>query len=200
MRATTKTLRTPLTTSDVESLQCGDVIYISGILVTARDQAHKRIVQLLNEGKELPISLNGMPIYHAGPIVRPKDGTWEVLAVGPTTSSRMTYYVKDLVCRAGVKMIIGKGGMGSEALKVFRECKCVYCSYTGGAAVMAAACVRRLIDVEWLDLGIPEAMWILEVENFGPLLVTMDSHGNALYTNIEVYVRENMYRALEFFS
>jgi len=196
----TKALITPLTTSDVESLRCGDVVYISGIVITARDQAHRRIAQLLNEKKELPVNLNGLPVYHAGPVVRFKNGTWEVLAIGPTTSSRMTYYVKDLVCKAGVKMIIGKGGMGPEALEAFRECKCVYCSYTGGAAVLAATSIKRVIDVKWLDLGVPEAMWILEVEKFGPLLVTMDCQGKSLYSDIEAHIRESMSRALELFS
>ncbi len=125
---------------------------------------------------------------------------WEVIAAGPTTSSRMAFYVEDVVCKAGVKMIIGKGGMNDEALEVFKKCKCVYCSYTGGVAVLAAMSIKRVVDVKWLDLGVPEAMWILEVEDFGPLLVTMDCRGRSLYSDIEAKVRGNKAKVLSMFS
>jgi len=192
-------LKTPLSSSDVQALRCGDVVYLSGTIVTARDSAHKRISEELKRGGELPVDVRGLPIYHAGPVVKAEDGNWRIIAIGPTTSYRVSRYVED-VCRAGVKMIIGKGGLSQECVEVLRKYKCAYCSFTGGVAVTAAKSVKRVLGVEWLDLGIPEAMWILEVEELGPLLVTMDSHGADLYSEVESRAKRLMEGALIMFS
>ncbi|NJE08116.1 fumarate hydratase [Thermococcus sp. M39] len=167
-------LKTPLSYEDVLKLKIGDIIHLSGIIYTARDLAHKRIIELAKNG-ELPFDLEGAVIYHCGPVVR-KNGKFKIVSAGPTTSARMNRYLNEILA-LGVKGIIGKGGMNAEP---FREHKAVYFAFTGGAGSLAAKSIKRVVDVYWLDeLGIPEAVWVLEVEKF-PLLVAVDAYGNSI--------------------
>jgi len=185
-------LTTPLREEDVRKLNVEDVVYVSGIIYTARDMAHKRLVELAEKGQRPPVDMDGSVIYHAGPVVRKLDGEWEVVSAGPTTSSRMNKVTPLLLKHYPVRMIVGKGGMSREVAEALKERGAVYCHYTGGAAVLAAKCVKRVVKVEWLDLGVPEALWVLEVEDFGPLLVTMDSQGNSLYERLELEVKSRL--------
>ncbi|MFQ6135730.1 MAG: FumA C-terminus/TtdB family hydratase beta subunit [Candidatus Hydrothermarchaeales archaeon] len=167
----------PVTGEDAKRLELGDEVYLSGVLVTARDRAHKRALEL--DKDEIPVDFN--VIYHCGPLVRKGDG-WEIISAGPTTSSRMESYIPDLLKKFKTKIIIGKGGIkGEEAIEALQKEGSVYLSFTGGCGVLAAGCIRKIREVHWLDLGIPEALWLLEVENFGPLTVSIDSRGNSLY-------------------
>ena len=173
-------LRTPLQEEDVRKLKVGDAIYLTGIVVTARDAAHRRMVEYLREGKPLPIDLKGGAIYHCGPVVEKINDEWRVVSGGPTTSTRMELYEADIIKHFGVRLIIGKGGMGSKTAQACKEFGAVYTTFTGGAGVLVANAIKRVIRAEWLDLGIPEALWVLDVENFGPLLVTIDTTGRNL--------------------
>lgn len=177
-------LRIPLSEDDVRKLRVGDVVYITGTIVTARDAAHRRILDYLREGKPIPVDLRGGVIYHCGPVVQKVDDQWVVLAAGPTTSARMDLYEEDVIKNLGVRMVIGKGGMGIRTAKACKEYGAVYVYFTGGAGVLAANAIKRVVRVEWLDLGIPEALWVFEVEDFGPLLVTIDSTGRNLTDEI----------------
>ncbi len=176
-------LKTPLTDEVVEKLRVGDIVYVSGIMVTARDEAHKKILETIEKGEKLPIDLRGLVLYHCGPVVRKKpDGTWEVVAAGPTTSMRMESVEAEFIAKTGVKMIVGKGGMGKKTAEAMKKYKAVYAVFTGGAGALAADRIKRVVDVYWLDeLGIPEAVWVFEVENFGPLVVTIDTTGRNYY-------------------
>jgi len=178
-------LETPMASDEVRSLRVGDVVYISGTLVTARDRAHKRMMDYIECGKPLPVDMHGIPIYHCGPIVRRTNRRWIVISAGPTTSMRMEPYEGYVIRRLGIPMIIGKGGMGEETVRAMEEFGAVYGAFTGGAGALAATLIERVAGVEWLDLGMPEALWILEVKDFGPLVVAIDSHGNNLF--MEVY-------------
>ncbi|MEM0355275.1 MAG: FumA C-terminus/TtdB family hydratase beta subunit [Desulfurococcaceae archaeon] len=184
-------LKTPLSEEDVRKLKAGDIVYVSGVIVTARDAAHKRILEFLSTGKPLPINLNGGVIYHCGPVVEKIGEEWRVLAAGPTTSTRMEIFEADVIEKTGVRMIVGKGGMGSRTAEACRKYGAVYVYFTGGAGVLAANAIKRVRGVEWIDLGIPEALWIFEVEDFGPLLVTIDTHGRNLTEEVirEAYER-----------
>lgn len=166
-------LRTPLSEKDVLKLKAGDVVHLSGEIVTARDAAHRRILSLPRE--ELPFDPEGAVIYHCGPVVRKKAYSWKVVSAGPTTSARMNRYL-DGILSLGVRGIIGKGGMRAEPFKG----RAVYFAFTGGAGSLAAESIKRVKAVHWLDLGIPEALWVLEVEDF-PVIVAIDAHGNSLY-------------------
>ncbi len=174
-------LNAPLTRGDVSLLKAGDRILLSGTVVTARDRAHRRIIETLNSGNALPVDLTGGVLFHCGPLVR-KDGPgWHVVSAGPTTSARLDNLTPEVIRRCGVRAIIGKGGMGSGTAAALRDDTCVYLAMTGGAAALGARAVRRVREVQWLDLGMPEALWVLEVEDLGPLTVAMDAHGGNLY-------------------
>lgn len=176
-------LRTPLSDEDVEKLRVGDIVYITGILVTARDEAHKKILETIEAGEELPIDLKGLALYHCGPVARRKpDGSWEIIAAGPTTSMRMESVEAEFIEKTGVKMIIGKGGMGPRTAEAMKKHKAVYAVFTGGAGALAAEAIKGVRAVYWLEeLGIPEAVWVFEVEEFGPLTITIDTTGRNYY-------------------
>ncbi len=177
-------LETPVSEADVRKLRVGDIVYVSGIMVTARDAAHRRIMEYVREGRELPVDLRGGVLYHCGPVVRRSGGGWEVVAAGPTTSTRMELYEADVIRELGVRIVVGKGGMGKRTMEACREYGAVYTIFTGGAAVLASNAIKRVVKVEWLDLGIPEALWVFEVENFGPLLVSIDTYGRNLTAEV----------------
>lgn len=177
-------VRTPLTNSDVERLKVGDVVYISGLIYTSRDMGHLRIAEYLEEKKELPVDFKGSVIFHAGPVAVKDDEDWKLSVIGPTTSIRMEPYA-DMVGKIGTKIIIGKGGMADNSLACFNKYKQVYLQAPPGCAVKLGSCVKRIKEVHWLDMGMPEALWVLEVERFGPLIVSMDSRNNSLHADLK---------------
>ncbi|MEM2092808.1 MAG: FumA C-terminus/TtdB family hydratase beta subunit [Candidatus Bathyarchaeia archaeon] len=192
-------LKTPLSESETRQLKVNDVLYISGLVVTARDQAHKRLLEHVRTGRSLPIDMRGLAIYHCGPVVKREDDKWLVVAAGPTTSTRMEPFTADLIRDLGIRVIIGKGGMGVKTTEAMSRYGAVYASFTGGAAVLAASLIKSVKCVEWLDLGMPEALWVLEVERFGPLIVAIDSHGKNLYMEVASEVearRSQIYKKL----
>ena len=173
-----KILTTPIKDEDLESLNVGDVVYLTGQLVTCRDVAHRRLIEL---GRELPVDLQGGAIFHAGPIVRQKeDGEYEMVSIGPTTSMRMEKFEKDFIRQTGVKLVVGKGGMGAETAAGCVENKAVHAIFPGGCAVLAATKVEKIEGAEWKDLGMPETLWINKVNEFGPLIISIDTRGNNL--------------------
>ncbi|MDT7867133.1 MAG: FumA C-terminus/TtdB family hydratase beta subunit [Acidianus sp.] len=186
-------LRTPLSDSDVERLRIGDIVYLSGTVVTARDEAHELALEILRSGGQLPVDLRGLALYHCGPVaVKRPDGSWKVIAAGPTTSMRMESVEPEFIERTGVKMIIGKGGMGPRTAEAMRKFKAVYAVFTGGAGALAAEAIKSVKAVHWLDkLGMAEAMWVFEVEEFGPLTITIDSTGANYYETRLREVAEN---------
>ncbi|RLF65197.1 MAG: fumarate hydratase [Thermoplasmata archaeon] len=186
-------LNTPFR-EDIRKLKTGDIVYLSGTVITARDKAHMKAI---NSAEKLDF-LSNSAIYHCGPIMR-KNGEWEVVVAGPTTSSRMEAFEHEFIKKFGVRMVIGKGGMGSKTAEACREHGAVYCTFTGGAAVLAARAIKSVRDVIWLDeLGTTEAMWVFEVEKFGPLVVAIDSHGNNLTEEIKMKAEENLKEILRF--
>ena len=176
-----KVLTTPLTEEQVRSLKLGDIVYLKGRLYTSRDMAHLRIRQTLNAGKELPHDFNGAALFHAGPVALQKpDGTWELKAVGPTSSIRMEPYA-DMVGKMGVRAVIGKGGMEDGTAQACKKYGYVYLQGCPGCAALHAQGINSIIGVNWIDLGVTEAMWEFDAECFGPLVVAMDAEGNSIY-------------------
>ncbi len=184
-------LVTPLSIEDVKSLRVGDVVYLSGLIVTARDKAHKRALEELAKGNQLPVNLEGGVVFHCGPLMKKENDTWKVVAAGPTTSARMEKFEAEFIKKVGVRAIIGKGGMGKNTLDALKEHGCVYLAITGGCAVSASNAIKEVKGVYWYELGMPEALWLFKVEEFGPLVVGMDSCGNSLYE--EVYKKAKEY-------
>ncbi|MDI6654514.1 MAG: FumA C-terminus/TtdB family hydratase beta subunit [Candidatus Hydrothermarchaeota archaeon] len=161
-------LKTPISDEQIKKLKAGDVVYISGEIVTARDRAHQRALEL--DKGEVPASFE--IIYHCGPLVE-RNKEWRVISCGPTTSARFEKYIAKMIKKFGTKIIVGKGGIETK--------NCVYLCFTGGCGVLAARAVKKVKAVHWLDLGMPEAVFVLEVKNFGPLVVAIDAHGNSLF-------------------
>lgn len=178
MNAVRKILTTPIRDEDLEDLNVGDVVYLTGQLVTCRDVAHRRLIEL---GRELPVNLEGGAIFHAGPIVRQKeDGGYEMVSIGPTTSMRMEKFEKEFIRQTGVQLVVGKGGMGAETAAGCVKNKAVHAIFPGGCAVLAATRVEKIEGAEWKDLGMPETLWISKVNEFGPLIISIDTRGNNL--------------------
>ncbi|HET9023094.1 MAG TPA: L(+)-tartrate dehydratase subunit beta [Burkholderiaceae bacterium] len=175
---TKRILTTPIRDEDIDDLEIGDVVYLTGHIVTCRDVAHRRLIELK---RELPVDLKGGAIFHAGPIVRRKeDGSFEMVSIGPTTSMRMEQFEREFIEQTGVKLIVGKGGMGPETEAGCRQFKAVHAIFPGGCAVLAATQVEEIERAEWQDLGMPETLWVNRVKEFGPLIISIDTQGRNL--------------------
>ncbi len=170
-------LTTPLDEKTVRSLRAGDRVLLSGVIWTGRDQAHKRLVALLDQGKELPCELRDQVIYFVGPC--PAMPGRPIGSAGPTTSGRMDAYSPRLMADCGLRGMIGKGARNAAVNDAMRQYGAVYFAATGGAGALIAQCVKKCDLVAFPDLG-PEAIYRLEVEDF-PLVVATDSTGNTLY-------------------
>jgi len=173
-------LHTPVTEEQVRELKVGDVVILKGPMYTGRDAIHKYLMD-----HDCPVDLNGAALYHCGPVMLKKeDGSWEVKAAGPTTSIREEPYQGDILKKFGIRIVIGKGGMGSKTLKALQEHGAVYLNAIGGAAQYYADTIKAVKGVDFLNFGVPEAMWHFEVDGFAAI-VTMDSHGNSLHADVE---------------
>jgi len=185
-------LETPVAEEEVRRLKVKDLVYVTGTIITARDEAHLKALELHEAGEEPPVDFRGAGVFHCGPIMRRReDGSWETVAAGPTTSARMEIFQDKFIEAFRPAIIIGKGGMGERTAKACEEFGCVYGAFTGGAALLAVRGIKRVRDVFWLEeLGMPECLWVYEVEDFGPMIVTIDSHGNNLTAEIAKGVME----------
>lgn len=190
-------LTIPIGDDAIHSLKVGDPVALSGAMITARDAAHKWLVETFIQKTRAPLAddravyqalqplLDGGAIYHCGPVVAGLETRqYRFVAAGPTTSIREEPYQGDVMHHFNVKAVIGKGGMGAKTLAACREVPGVYLHAIGGAASLIAQTVTKVVGVYKLDFGVPEAMWIIEVKDF-PAVVTMDAHGASLHTEIE---------------
>jgi fumarate hydratase class I len=172
-------LQAPIDEATIRSLNVGDVVLISGRVYTGRDAVHSYLMK-----HEPPVDLNGGVLYHCGPVVKKEGDQWSVTAAGPTTSMREEPYQAEIIGRYGVRVVMGKGGMGAKTLAGLKEHGAVYLNAIGGAAQFYARCITGVDDVSLLELGTPEAMWHLQVHEF-PAIVTMDAKGNSLHQVVE---------------
>ena len=177
-------LKTPVQASDLETLKLGDVVFLDGVIYTGREGVYKRVIE---DGNPLPVdpAQVGNVNFHCSPAatVNP-DGSYEIGAVTATASFRFAKWMERWFALSGAKMIIGKGGMSESDYKsLFVPAGAVYLTTVGyGTGALLGRGIKRVQDVHWLDeLGIAQAMWVIEVENFGPLLVDGDIHGNSLF-------------------
>jgi len=184
-------LTTPISDEQIRSLHMGDTVSLNGTIVTARDEAHRFVMEHFIRNPvqaderdlhdELKRLLDGSMIYHCGPVVETHpDGRHSFVAAGPTTSIREEPYQGDVIRYFNLKGVIGKGGMGANTLKACREQPAVYLHAIGGAASYIAQSVQAVLAVYKLEFGVPEAMWVIRVQGF-PAVVTMDSHGASLH-------------------
>lgn len=184
--------KTPISEADIRKLKVNDTLYVSGVMVTARDEAHKKALELYHEGKKLPVELEGGIVFHCGPIVKKEGEKWVAVAAGPTTSTRLEQFEDEFIKDYKVRVIIGKGGMGKRTTDAMKQYGAVYGAFTGGAGVVAAKAIKNVKTVEWLqEMGMPEALWVFEIEEFGPLTIAIDSHGNNLFDVVKKQAEEN---------
>ncbi|AEE97008.1 Fe-S-containing hydro-lyase [Mahella australiensis] len=172
-----KSIISPLSKAAIDELNAGDMVKMTGIIYTARDAAHKRMIQLLNQNLPLPFDIAGQTIYYAGPCP-PKPGQ-VIGSAGPTTSSRVDVYTPPLLAH-GLNAMIGKGPRSRAVIDAMVKYKAVYLAATGGAGALIADCIKKADIVAFEDLG-PEAIYRLVVEDL-PLIVAIDCHGNSLYS------------------
>ncbi|MHC1783454.1 MAG: FumA C-terminus/TtdB family hydratase beta subunit [Anaerolineaceae bacterium] len=196
MSESPRRLALPLSDADVLGLAAGQSVLLSGVLVTARDRAHAWLVETFIRETRQPSRddrkaiealrpvLRGGVIYHCGPVVAGlDDGDYRFISAGPTTSIREETYQADVLRHFSLKGVIGKGGMGEATLAALQQSPAVYFHAVGGAAVLLASTVQRVLAVHKLDFGAPEALWAIEVRDF-PTVVTMDAHGRDLHREI----------------
>ncbi len=201
-------LTIPISEDAIRALHVGDAVRLSGVMVTGRDAAHKYLIETFIRADTVPESerplyeelrrlLRGGVIYHCGPVVRqlpPSQGGtgwgWEFVAAGPTTSIREEVYEPEIIAHFGLRGVIGKGGMGPGTLRACQEHGAVYFHAVGGAASLIADAVKEVVAVYKKDeFGVPEAFWVIRVEGF-PVVVTMDSHGRSIHSEVEAASRE----------
>jgi fumarate hydratase class I len=207
-------LKLPLKDEDVRTMQAGDQVLLSGTLLTARDAAHKWLVETLIEASQpttpqdqaardaiTPILDHGA-IYHCGPLIAGQisqsasTNAVQFISAGPTTSIRQEPYAHKVMAHFHVSAVIGKGGMGAATLRACQQTPAVYLSVVGGAGALIAGSIQRVISVHKLEFGIPEAIWIIQVKDF-PAVVTMDSHGQSLHDQVSLHSRDALERLLK---
>ena len=190
-----KILTTPVSAEDLKDIHIGDVVYLNGDLTTCRDVAHRRLIEY---GRELPYDIRNKAIFHAGPIVRKIEGTeddYEMVSVGPTTSMRMEKFEYEFIKHTGVRVIVGKGGMGPNTERGCKEFGAIHCVFPAGCAVVAATEVLKIQEHHWDELGMPETLWCNKVKEFGPLIVSIDAKGNNLFEEQKVIYNERKEKA-----
>lgn len=187
-------LSTPLKEEDMRRLQAGDVVYISGHIFTSRDMAHLKYKALIAGSQPLPKDFHGSAVFHAGPVcLKREDGGWDLLLIGPTTSIRMEPYA-EMVGEMGVKAVIGKGGMGDDTIRACQKYGYVYLQAIPGGAAKGSQAVEGVVDVHYMEMGIPEALWDLKTNEFGPLVVGIDTHGVSIYRELREKALEKLER------
>ena len=195
MRNGKKVLITPVSAEDLKDIKVGDIVYLDGSMTTCRDVAHRRLVE---EGRELPVDVRNNAIFHAGPIIRPlENDKFEMVSVGPTTSMRMEKFEYEFVKLTGVRVIIGKGGMKENTERACKEFGAIHCVFPAGNAVVAATEVEEIVRAEWRDLGMPETLWNCKVNEFGPLIVSIDTQGNNMFEENKVIFNQKKDKAIE---
>ena len=172
-------LSMPLSEEHVRALKVGDVLLLSGLMHMGRDVLHHHLLT-----HDSPVNLDGGVIYHCGPVALKKGDKWFMNAAGPTTSIREEPYQGEIIRKFKVRAVIGKGGMGAKTLAALKDVGAVYLSAIGGAAQYYAKCIEEVEGVDFLEFGVPEAMWHIRVKDF-PVIVTMDAHGNSLHADVE---------------
>ena len=179
-------LEAPISEAQIRALKVGDVVLINGDMYTGRDNVHAYLMK-----NPPPVDLNGQVLYHCGPVMMKQGEKWIVKAAGPTTSIREEPYQAHVINKYGVRVVIGKGGMGKKTLDALQSHGAVYLNAIGGAAQFYARSIKEVKGQYLPEFGVPEAMWHLRVESFAAI-VTMDSHGNSLHAEIEQQTGKNL--------
>ena len=183
-------LKTPLRKKDIDLLKAGDVVMITGTLFTTRSQFH---IHFIDNGHIPPFDpRKNNVMLHSGPLVEKVGDGWQVRAMSVTTSIRFDKWEPEAIRRLGLRAIIGKGKVGDGTRAALRKYGCVHLGKTGIFGGPLAAKVEAVENVHWMELGLPEATWILRIKDFGPFIVTADTKGNCLFDGVSSHVNEQM--------
>jgi len=192
------TIHMPCSEKDIRSLTIGDEVVLEDWLYGIRDATQ---IHMFDKGRTTRFDLAGHAVIHTAPNVKkvPKSNScpagYQSVCIGTTTSMRMERFTRPLMEQYGVRMIIGKGGLGEESLKAFKDLGGIYLAIIGGTAALETTWIEQITDVDLEDLN-PECLWEFKIKNFGPLLVAMDSHGGSLYTAVQKTAEQRRAAAL----
>ena len=188
----------PISEDDVRKLKTGDHVVLQDTLFGLRDAT---LIHMFDKGRETRLDLDGHAVIHTAPNLKkvPVSNAfpagYQSICIGTTTSARMERFTRPLMEKNGVRMIIGKGGLGDDSAKAFKDLGGVYLAIIGGTAALETTWIERILDVDMDDLN-PESLWQFEIKDFGPLLVAMDAHGASLYDAVNDQVRDRRAEAL----
>lgn len=175
-------LDVPIPRERIEALRAGDIVYLTGRIITLRDHSHRRIDEYAEKGIELPFQIKDRAVLHCGPIIRyGKEREWEAVSIGPTSSSRFSPFVASLIKGFGPSVVIGKGNLFREAVEVLISHRAVFLLAIGGCAALYGTQVKNVVNNYWEEFGMADSVWEFEMESFGPLSVGIDCKGNNLY-------------------
>jgi fumarate hydratase subunit beta len=178
-------LQTPLKESDVAGLKLGDLVCLSGeIVTTAGLPTHQRLVQYIEKGQKPPIDMEHAVFLHMGSYVRERNGRFEILYMNPTTSPRFNPYMPKIIRAFKLRAVGGKGGLDMDSVQAMQETGCVYLSFLGAGCPLLSVAIRDVLTVAWNDLVSHYRLANLRVDRLGPAVVAIDAHGNSLYENI----------------
>lgn len=189
-------LKGPFTEESVRQLSAGDIVYISGKFFTCRTLFHKRALQ---ENYLPPVDFNEVNMMmHAGPVMKRTETGWLLVALAPTTSVRFEKFTPGIIRKLGLRAIVGKATMGNATMEVMRETGCVHLSTVGVPVGLLTTKVKEIVEVHGVEeMGITEATWVFDVENFGPFLVDIDTRGNNFFHQVHAGVKGNLKKAYE---
>ena len=188
----------PIPEDDVRKLKTGDHVVLQDTLFGLRDAT---LIHMFDKGRETRLDLDGHAVIHTAPNLKkvPVSNSfpagYQSICIGTTTSARMERFTRPLMEKNGVRMIIGKGGLGDDSAKAFKDLGGVYLAIIGGTAALETTWIKRILDVDLDDLN-PESLWQFEIKDFGPLLVAMDAHGASLYDAVNDQARDRRAEAL----
>jgi len=188
----------PISEDDVRKLKTGDHVVLQDTLFGLRDAT---LIHMFDKGRETRLALDGHAVIHTAPNLKkvPVSNSfpagYQSICIGTTTSARMERFTRPLMEKNGVRMIIGKGGLGDDSAKAFKDLGGVYLAIIGGTAALETTWIERILDVDMDDLN-PESLWQFEIKDFGPLLVAMDAHGASLYDAVNDQARDRRAEAL----
>ena len=188
----------PVTEDDIRKLKIGDHVVLQDTLFGIRDATQ---IHMFDKGRETRLDLDGHAVIHTAPNVKkvPVSNScpagYQSICIGTTTSARMERFTRPLMERNGVRMIIGKGGLGENSAQAFQDLGGVYLAVIGGTAALETTWIKQIVDVDMDDLN-PESLWHFRIKDFGPLLVAMDAHGGSLYDAVRTGAQNKRAAAL----
>ncbi len=189
-------LQTPLQGADVAGLKLGDLVSLSGeIVTTAGLPTHQRLIEYIEKGQKPPVNMEEAAFFNLGSYIRERNGRYEIIYMNPTTSTRFNPYMPTIIRTFKLRAVGGKGGLDRRSVEAIKETGCVYLSFLGGGCPLLSSAIRDVIAVGWSDLVSHYRLANLRVDRLGPAVVGIDAHGNSLYENIAAAMRKKMAEA-----